>query len=87
MENKMYFREKNSHYRLDGKPKVGYMLESDAVIRCYQANMSDSQVRKLNPYKCRTCGMWHIGESGKMLSQSDKDKIRTKYKELLIKLS
>ena len=79
-------REKNSHFNLNGEPKIKYNTESEAVIRCYEMNMKNGQVHKMMTYKCPVCQKWHIGNSHRVLTQDDKDKIRKKYKEVCIKL-
>ena len=79
-------REPKSHWLLNGKAKIKYQTERDAVLRCYEMNMKDSQQFKMVSYKCPVCQAWHIGNSGNELEPKDRDKIRRKYKEVCIKL-
>lgn len=78
-------RGKLSHYNLDGTPKKQYS-EKDAVLVAYRMNMCDEQKFKIVPYKCPTCGSFHLGKNKTRLTTVDRIKIRKKYLEIAIKL-
>lgn len=80
-------RDSNTHYRLNGKPKIKYNTENEAVLHCYETNMQDKQKYKMVAYKCNKCQAWHIGNSKHMLTSDEKEKIRKKYKQICIKLT
>jgi len=76
----------SSHFLLNGKPKIKYNTEEDAVIRCYEMNIKEGQVHKMVTYQCPVCKKWHIGNSKKVLTPEEREKIRKKYKTIYIKL-
>ena len=84
--NDKLVRKPSSHFLINGKPKIKFNSEYDAVIRCYEMNIRDGQVHKMVTYKCPVCQKWHIGNSHKILTDEERDKIREKYKTIRIKL-
>lgn len=85
VDNKLY-RESNSHFNLNGKAKIKFNTEAEAVIKCYEINITDSQKYKMVSYYCPICKHWHIGNSRNFLSSKEKKKLIVKYKEIRIKL-
>lgn len=79
-------RETNTHYRLNGKTKIRYKTQKEAVLKCYEMNMQDKQTHRMVSYYCPKCKNWHIGNSKSILTDDDKIKIRKKYREICIKL-
>ena len=84
--NDRLVRQPGSHFLISGKPKIKFNTECDAVLRCYEMNIRNGQVHKMVTYKCPVCQKWHIGNSHKILTEEERDKIREKYKTIRIKL-
>jgi hypothetical protein len=49
------------HWRADGQPKTRYSSSDDANRYAFQARLEDGV--QLDPYVCRICGDWHLGNS------------------------
>ncbi len=47
------------HWRADGSPKTAYASQDDANRFSFQLRLE--QGLELDPYVCRTCGSWHLG--------------------------
>lgn len=64
------------------KSKKGYNSENEALLKCYQLNISPYTIHKAVVYKCSVCGKWHIGHHSNVdLTAEDKEKIRIKFEK------
>ena len=81
MENKKHytFSGYDSNMNPTYRVKKGYNCEVDAVLRCYQLNLSPQSIHKAVAYKCPTCGRWHIGHNNVTLTNDIREKISIKF--------
>ncbi len=49
------------HWRADGTPKTCYPTEADANRSSFQLRLEAGA--DLNPYRCRICSGWHLGNA------------------------
>ena len=52
----------SSHWRSDGRPKVGYRTQSEALSAADE-RAEESGV-ELSAYRCTFCHHWHMGRPG-----------------------
>lgn len=76
-EDNLNYREKLSRHNINGTPKREYS-EKDTVLVAYRMNMCNKQKFKIVPYKCPTCGSFHLGKNKTRLATVDRIKIRKK---------
>lgn len=65
------------------KPKMAYDTLDSAILSAKKMNIYDKQLTKLVGYKCTHCQKYHIGRSGRDLTEKEKEKYR---KELGVSL-
>lgn len=64
------------HYR----QKKKYNTDKEAIYEAAKINARETSIHKIVPYKCTTCGYWHLGHHSKRLL-TDKD--REHFKQML----
>ena len=74
MEDK---RQRNSHYKFginrELVPKQAFKTEEEALRMARFLNTKDNVIHKMCAYKCLVCGKWHIGKTGKELTEKDRE--------------
>jgi hypothetical protein len=81
MENK---RNARSHYKIiNGElvPKKSYDTEAEGLRMTRYLNSRPNTMHQMIVYKCSKCNKWHIGSTGKLLTEDDKFKYGNKLKE------
>lgn len=73
-------RKHFTSYMVDGKvftkEKIGYLTDKEAIERARVMNCRENTIHKLVAYKCPICQKWHVGRSGKVLSDKDREHYR-----------
>lgn len=65
------------------RPKRAFKSLDDAISQAKKLNADDGQEIKLVAYKCKHCQMFHIGRSGKPVT----DKERARFKQAVRDMS
>ena len=76
-------RTTRSHYKIiNGQliPKKSYNTEKEGLIVTRFLNSRPEAIHQMIVYKCNQCNKWHIGSTGKLLSDDDKRKYEIKLK-------
>lgn len=72
----MVKREARSHYKIGPQgimeEKKSFETEADALKMARFLNTKENVIHKMVAYKCVTCGKWHIGGGGKVLTEKDR---------------
>ena len=74
-------RSLRTHLTMDGKPKKGF-TEKDAIYLCYRINTSQFSIHQMVAYKCASCGKFHIGHSGVILTDEKRNDYKNRIKKL-----
>lgn len=51
------------------RPKRKFNTMEEAIQECFRVNAKPQAIHKVVPYKCRTCGKYHIGRNGKLIKK------------------
>ena len=62
------------------KPKKTYMTLKDAFLATCKINTNIKTIHEVVPYKCKTCGFFHVGRTLYVLEDHHKEYIREKIK-------
>lgn len=62
------------------KPKKSYKTLKDAFLSACKINTDIKTIHEVVPYKCKTCGFFHVGRTLYVLEDHDKEYIREKIK-------
>lgn len=77
-------RNARSHYKIiNGQmvEKVSYDTEAEGLRMTRYLNSRPNTIHQMIVYKCSKCDKWHIGSTGKLLTEDDKIKYGNKLKE------
>lgn len=77
---KLLKREKNSHFNLNGTPKIGYDSEKEAQYYCYIMNTNINNKYVSVVYKCNHCNKFHIGHTQNLLTMRKIERYTKKLK-------
>lgn len=76
-------RNTRSHYKIiNGElvEKTSYKTENEALTVARFLNSREHTIHQMIAYKCSKCDKWHIGSTGKLLTEDDKIKYGDKLK-------
>lgn len=68
------------------KPKRAFDTQDDAIETAKFVNAQDHVIHKVVPYRCKYCNKYHLGRSGKKLTEKERQRrkiqVREKFKRL-----
>jgi len=56
------------------KPKKSFATQDLAIEFAKFVNSQDHVIRKVVPYRCKVCNMYHLGRNGKILTEKEREK-------------
>jgi len=63
------------------KPKKKFTTQDEAIEYAKFVNSQDHVIHKVVPYRCKLCNNYHLGRSGKILTEKEREKRKKQLKK------